>query len=115
MFWEEKFGASYGCCASDTFHLGLRGVALGGKAIRNGTQIDVRRPSECSGWNAIVAKARADAKHIDDEYRLRAVAESLTLEELKADLESMKRWANSLRKTTQLKTGLHDLTQAAAS
>jgi hypothetical protein len=48
-------------CSSDTFHLGLRGVAPGGKAHDFGLPMDKRRPDECEGWRAMVARAKAFA------------------------------------------------------
>jgi hypothetical protein len=115
LFARERAGQSYGLTAGDTFHQGMRGPPAGGKAHDFGLLIDTRKPDECEAWRRMRDKAKADIDKWNKTYRLREVAAAITTEELAQTLEIMRTWANSLRKTEQLKDGSSELTAAAAS
>lgn len=115
LFRSERSGQSFGLTAGDTFHQGMRGPPVGGKAHDFGLTIDKRRPDECEGWRAMIDKAKADIEKWNATNRLREVAAAITTEELTHTLEIMRTWANSLRRTEQLKDGSNALTTAAAS
>jgi hypothetical protein len=115
LFRSERCGQSFGVCSSDTFYLGLRGVAPGGKAQEFGGKIDTRKPDQCEAWRRMRDKAKADIEKWNATNRLREVAAAITTEELTQTLEIMRTWANSLRKTEQLKDGSNASTTAAAS
>jgi hypothetical protein len=78
VFRQERCGQSFGVCSSDTFHLGLRGVAPGGKAQDFGLLIDTRKPDQCEAWRRIRDKAKADIDKFDREMAVRRRAEQIT-------------------------------------
>ncbi len=63
----------------------------------NGLPIDDRKPGSCEPWRQRVAKARRDAELFDSEWRLRDVAESISVDEILKDVEAIRTWANSLQ------------------
>jgi hypothetical protein len=99
VFRQERCGQSFGMCSSDTFHLGLRGVAPGGKAHEFGGKIDTRKPDQCAAWRAMRDKAKADIQRFDEQNEIRSVAKSRTKEQINKFVEACEQWANSLLKT----------------
>ena len=89
VFRQERCGQSFGVCSSDTFHLGLRGVAPGGKAHEFGGKIDTRKPDQCEAWRAMVVKAKAFAAASESNAILSEVAKSQPRQVVKAFLKAL--------------------------
>lgn len=61
---------------------------------------DFRSPNECGAWNIRIEKARRDIERHTAEFRVRDMADAITLEEMQNDILEIRTWANSLRKAT---------------
>lgn len=72
----------------------------GGFIHANGMPMLYYPPCESEAWRRRIAKAtREIAKH-QSEIRVRELAAQITVEELQIDLQEIRRWANSLQRTT---------------
>ena len=56
-------------------------------------------PRDSPAWQRRIMKARSDIAEYASEIRVRELAAMITVEELQNDLEEIRQWADSLRKT----------------
>lgn len=100
----------HGMTAGDTHYLGLRDY-VEMYPCPNGLPIDHRQPADVPAWNARVAKAKLDIEKHKSEQRVLWLASEMTKEQILLDVEKIRTWANSLRKTKP-EIGSHGLTRA---
>lgn len=101
---------AHGVTAGDTWYLGLRDY-VEMYPCPNGLPIDHRLPAEVSAWNDRVSKAKRDIEKHKSEQRVQLLAETISVEEVLADVEKIRTWAHSLLKIKPA-IGLHALTLA---
>jgi len=106
---------AHGVTAGDTYYLGLRDY-VEMYPCPNGLPIDHRQPAEVPAWNDRVAKAKRDIEKHKSEQRVQLLAEQLTDDALKKDIEVIRAWANSLKQINhQSRRGLTASTQHATN
>jgi hypothetical protein len=94
LFRSERSGQSFGLTAGDTFHQGMRGPPAGGKAHDFGLTIDKRRPDECEGWRAMVARAKAFAAASEANRIVSEAAKALPQSVVRAFLKALSNGEN---------------------
>jgi hypothetical protein len=87
---------AHGVTAGDTYYLGLRDY-VEMYPCPNGLPIDHRHPAEVPAWSDRIAKAKRDIEQHKSEQRVKLLAESISVDEVKKGIEVLKAWANSLR------------------
>ena len=65
----------------------------------NGLGLSERALSESPAWRRRIEKARKDAAEWSAEIRVRELAATITVDEIQQDLQEIRIWANSLRRT----------------
>jgi hypothetical protein len=115
--WEARCRnmPAHGVTAGDTYYLGLRDY-VEMYPCPNGLPIDHKQPAEVPAWNDRVAKAKRDIQKHKSEQRVQLLAEQLSNETLRKDIEAIRIWANSLQQINhRSQTGSRELTQAVTN
>jgi len=71
----------------------------------NGLGIDHRSPRDVPLIVARIAKARKDSDDWAAQCRVRCAADEITIDELSHDIEEIRKWAQSLRRTQRSGSG----------
>ena len=65
----------------------------------NGLGIDDRKPGEVPAWRARIEKAKRDIEAFENDMRVLFLAKSISVEQVKKDVEEIRAWVKSLQRS----------------